>query len=326
MKQHSSRMTAPELEAAWDFKGTEFSLPHHSGTGCMQIAQLPQDGKLYCSEYRVINDCQVDTATDPVQLPQLLCSQVLLSGQLELETPDGRRHANTPNRALLMRLHQPGSRLHLPGNQVIRHVGVALPLHHEGLVAPELTATLSDFHHCQSDSLVHGVPWSKRTRSLATELFQLAAAAEQPVLPLRRDGLARCFLASLLEDYGNHQLGHVAPDEAASVWEQQIIAQICDYISRQLATPLRSDDLALHFGLSRHRLNDLFRSLVGQSASDYIREKRLTTAREQIETQGLPVKVAAHNVGYRHVSNFTNAYRQYFGVTPGQSQLSAIQQ
>ncbi|GAA3567040.1 hypothetical protein GCM10022265_16040 [Marinobacter xestospongiae] len=174
--------------------------------------------------------------------------------------------------------------------------------------------------------MVHGVAWQKRTRSLATELFQLAAAAEQPVLPLRRDGLARCFLASLLEDYANQQLRHETPDEAASVWEQQTLAQICDYISLQLATPLRSDDLALHFGLSRHRLNELFRNLVGQSASDYIREQRLTTAREQIETQGLPVKVAAHNVGYRHVSNFTNAYRQYFGVTPGQSQSSAIQQ
>lgn len=292
----------------------------------MQIAHLPEGGKVYCSEYRVINACRISTQTDPHELPQLLCSQVLLSGQLELETSDGRRFLNTPNRALLMRLHQTGSRFHLPGNQVIRHVGVALPLHHASLATPALGPLLSAYRNCRNSALVHGVAWQKRTRSLATELFQLAAAAEQPVLPLRRDGLARCFLASLLEDYANQQLRHETPDEAASVWEQQTLAQICDYISLQLATPLRSDDLALHFGLSRHRLNELFRNLVGQSASDYIREQRLTTAREQIETQGLPVKVAAHNVGYRHVSNFTNAYRQYFGVTPGQSQSSAIQQ
>jgi len=324
MNQNQS-VLPPEFNAEWDFEGTEFPLPNGAGTGCMQVVELTLGGKFYCSEFRVKANCIIDASADAGKASQLLCSQALLSGQLTLETPDGNQYANTPNRSLLMRVCKSGGRLHLPGNQVIRHIGVTLPLDNEGLSCPEMDPILSPFAQETDNCLVRPVYWQKRTRTLATELFQLASRADQPLHILKRDGLARCFLASLLEDYASQQQTSQLAKNNISVWEQQIADQVCDYMRLNLSTPLRGDGLAAHFGLSRHRLNEIFRILKGQSVSEYIREQRLTTARIQIEIEGLPVKVVAHNVGYRHVSNFTSAYRQHFGVTPGRSQSTAVQ-
>ncbi|WP_328515958.1 helix-turn-helix domain-containing protein [Marinobacterium weihaiense] len=48
-------------------------------------------------------------------------------------------------------------------------------------------------------------------------------------------------------------------------------------------------------------------------------------ARELIEPEETPVKVVANAVGYSHVSNFSTAYRDYLGETPGQTlRLSTI--
>lgn len=314
-----------ELDTEWNFEGTEFLLPNKAGTGCMQVADLSGGGKVYCSEYRVRADCTIDASADAEKVAQLLCSQVLLSGQLTLETAGGKQHANTPSRSLLMRIRQSGGRLHLPGNQVIRHIGVTLPLKNDGLSCPEMNTILSDFKQVNDQCLVRPVFWQRKARTLATELFQLASKSNQPLQALKRGGLARCFLACLLEDYANQQHPPLETENKISIWEEQSIEQMCEHIQNSLAQSLKGTDLAKQFGLSPYRINELFHSIKGQSVSDYIREQRLTTAKEQIESEGLPVKIVAHNVGYRHVSNFTNAYRQYFGITPGRSQSASVQ-
>jgi len=91
------------------------------------------------------------------------------------------------------------------------------------------------------------------------------------------------------------------------------------YIHEHLALPLKSDDIGKKFGLSKRQLQQLFLARAQCTPGEYLRRQRLTRARELIEKEGLAVKEAAHAVGYNHASNFTKAYRKFFGETPGQT-------
>lgn len=51
----------------------------------------------------------------------------------------------------------------------------------------------------------------------------------------------------------------------------------------------------------------------------HVRDAKVYGYEPLIEGVSLPVKAVAQEVGYSHVSNFTKAYRDYFGETPGQT-------
>lgn len=59
-----------------------------------------------------------------------------------------------------------------------------------------------------------------------------------------------------------------------------------------------------------------FQALSGLSVMAYAREQRLQRARRLLTKSEKAIKVIAHEVGYRHDSDFVTAFRKRFGVTP----------
>lgn|GEM_PF-1131782 len=306
-----------DLNAEWDFIGQQFPLPHDAGTGCMLIVPLAQGGSIYYSEYRLFKDCVVESKASPEDLSELLCTQVLLSGSIILEPPCGNRQPQDTEKALLYRVKDQGSRIWLPGNQIVRHVGVAVPLSSEVLQAEAVKRLIKPFQELEKGHLVATFALQKTTRKWAAELFRHASDTSAPTAELQREGLARCYLSSLLSDYA--QLQHSASDTSGqpTAWEVKNMELVCAHIDASLDQALNFQSLTTRFGFSRYRLNELFNLLHGQTLRDYVRQRRLCKAKQLIELDGMPVKVAAFSVGYRHVSNFTRAYREYFGCTPG---------
>jgi AraC-like DNA-binding protein len=74
--------------------------------------------------------------------------------------------------------------------------------------------------------------------------------------------------------------------------------------------------LAREAGLSVSSLKVKFRAAYGESVFDCLHRIRMNVAREGIERQSWSVRQAAHAAGYRHVSNFSTAYRRQFGASP----------
>lgn len=94
-----------------------------------------------------------------------------------------------------------------------------------------------------------------------------------------------------------------------------------DSIDADLKRRWTVPELARRAGISRRSLNVQFRRAFGMSVADYLRTKRLQTARDAIIQQGLSVTEAAFLVGYGNPANFATAFRKHFGHVPSQLRL-----
>src|SRR5688572_141540 len=79
---------------------------------------------------------------------------------------------------------------------------------------------------------------------------------------------------------------------------------------------LNAAALAKSVCMSRSRLDALFKSEVGVSLGDYIRESCLKLARKWLESRDLSVKEIAYKIGYEHPSSFIRSFKSKFGMTP----------
>ncbi|MEM6682224.1 MAG: AraC family transcriptional regulator [Pseudomonadota bacterium] len=75
-------------------------------------------------------------------------------------------------------------------------------------------------------------------------------------------------------------------------------------------------DLATEAGMSLSSLKVKFPQAFGQTVFAYLREVRLTYAYERIVNEGWTITQAAHFAGYRHMGNFSKAFRRRFGIKP----------
>jgi len=96
------------------------------------------------------------------------------------------------------------------------------------------------------------------------------------------------------------------------------VAAATDYISAHLAEPLTVTELAKQVSLSPSAFSRLFREVTGQSPYQFVKEQRLTRARDLLGEGRLGVTDAARSVGYPSLSHFIKEFRARFGSTPGE--------
>lgn len=93
--------------------------------------------------------------------------------------------------------------------------------------------------------------------------------------------------------------------------------EVTRFIREHLAEELTIERLAGTFFLSRFYLMHRFKDVYGCTVHQYIRQKRLQQAAEQIRL-GVPVLKAAGDAGFRDYSVFLRAFRGAFGKSPRQ--------
>jgi len=91
--------------------------------------------------------------------------------------------------------------------------------------------------------------------------------------------------------------------------------QIVAYINQHLYDIKNPEQLAKVFYISESQLNRVFRGFTGSSVWEYIRLKRLFSAREMIQGGKLP-HMAASACGFLEYSTFYRAYKKQFGRSP----------
>ncbi|EPP4294913.1 helix-turn-helix domain-containing protein [Vibrio navarrensis] len=96
------------------------------------------------------------------------------------------------------------------------------------------------------------------------------------------------------------------------------IEQILAYIDANLHQPLDLTHLAKRFSMSVSNLQRHFKQALNLTISGYIRHRRLNIAKIQLERGLISVTEAAYEAGYHHPSNFTNAFKRTFGITPNE--------
>ncbi|CAD6877205.1 hypothetical protein [Methylomonas albis] len=76
-------------------------------------------------------------------------------------------------------------------------------------------------------------------------------------------------------------------------------------------------ELAKRVGTNQFKLKQLFHHSFNTTPYGLLLEIRMKTAYRLLESGRCHIDVAANSVGYNHASNFSTAFRKYFGISPG---------
>jgi transcriptional regulator GlxA family with amidase domain len=128
-----------------------------------------------------------------------------------------------------------------------------------------------------------------------------------------------------------YERAHTAEDPQPSLslgrldWYEPRLAAAIRLMETRLSDPLPVSSLAARVGTSRRTLEMLFQSHVGQSPQDFCRGLRLEAGRRLVlESRDNMSSVATH-CGFQSASAFARAFRQRYGMSPGEARIAGRQ-
>lgn len=95
------------------------------------------------------------------------------------------------------------------------------------------------------------------------------------------------------------------------------IQSVIDYIMLNPTEEYTSDKLSGMAEVAETTFRRLFKEATGKTATEFIRQVRLTTAARLLLVSNDPVNCIAHDVGFEDANHFTRVFKQAFGMTPG---------
>jgi AraC-like DNA-binding protein len=101
-----------------------------------------------------------------------------------------------------------------------------------------------------------------------------------------------------------------------SIFSDQNIYQSLIYIHENLNSKLSIEVLTKHLGISRTAFINRFNNVVGATPLQYIKEWRLTKAKQLLKYSELSLADIGEHVGYDSPISFNNAFKNSFKITP----------
>lgn len=89
-----------------------------------------------------------------------------------------------------------------------------------------------------------------------------------------------------------------------------------DILCQEYRNPPSIEQLAARVGTNSFKLKALFHRHFNNTPYGVLMEIRMKKAYQLLSTTGCHVSSAAYSVGYEHASNFSAAFKKYFGVSP----------
>lgn len=129
----------------------------------------------------------------------------------------------------------------------------------------------------------------------------------QPLIQILAMDTARCLIArSSQQEVSLHSL---SPEQLMRI---RHLIQTTDFGDLTLGY------IAERMAMTQTRLRKMFKRATGSSLHDEIHEARLQAACRKLVETGDPLKIIAHQLGFRHVSAFCYWFKQSTGRTPSQ--------
>lgn len=88
------------------------------------------------------------------------------------------------------------------------------------------------------------------------------------------------------------------------------------YLLENIGSDFTRDMVTRHVGINARKLNDGFLHLYGKTIFEVLREERMEKAWTLLHRGEMSVSEIGYAVGFKNASNFSNAYKAYFGVRP----------
>jgi len=97
--------------------------------------------------------------------------------------------------------------------------------------------------------------------------------------------------------------------------DEKIVA-ILQYLNVHLSQPISIDSLAQQFYLSKYHMMRRFRNETGFTIHNYLTEKRLQLAKQELSA-GQPAQNVCIHCGFQDYSAFSRAFKKRYGISPG---------
>ena len=99
----------------------------------------------------------------------------------------------------------------------------------------------------------------------------------------------------------------------------QVIQQAINYMEEHICEPINYVQVAEKVHMSGYNFHRTFSFIVGMTANEYIRNRRLILAAVELQTTDISVMDAAYKYGYESPESFAKAFTRFHGVIPRQA-------
>ena len=144
---------------------------------------------------------------------------------------------------------------------------------------------------------------------IAGELYRVGQ--EKPAFAEERSTALTVLLLTMLMEHGSVPETPTEEPRAHHYVQKALL-----YLSEHYAEPMTLSSVAAEIHISACYLSDLFSRIVGCRFVEYLTRLRLEHARTMLGTRERTVLDVATACGFGTVSNFTRAFRRFYGVAP----------
>jgi AraC family transcriptional regulator len=131
------------------------------------------------------------------------------------------------------------------------------------------------------------------------------------------DGVAHVLVMQLFQFYAASNNGKSLRVPRGTL-SPILVNRITDYVLANIEQDLRLDDVAREVNVSASHLTRAFKQSTGLGLRRFVIRKRVEVARQLMLTTNLPLREVALRVGFTDQSHFTNSFKQFMYVTPGE--------
>ena len=99
----------------------------------------------------------------------------------------------------------------------------------------------------------------------------------------------------------------------------QLIQQAICYMEEHICENISYAEVAKSVQMSSYNFHRTFSFIVGMTANEYMRKRRLTLAAKELQTTAISVIDAAYKYGYESPESFSKDFSRFHGSTPKQA-------
>ena len=170
-----------------------------------------------------------------------------------------------------------------------------------------LAPTMMDMDAIRQASFIHTAPMPEEMEELFGFAEKLSNYQNDPTMSaLFTVIILRKILMICDEGHGEIVYG-----------KYSYIQDVLQYMAEHLQNPQRAVDLAARFGVSKTKFNIDFKATVGKTYKQHLTDLRMTYAHELLSS-GVSIINASIDTGYANEAHFIKAFREYWGITPGE--------